>query len=66
MLGLSVCLALLIAWVIHERLEHRSVETQIAKDTCEEHRVFCCPWCFGAEEDDAPGRDTNRVIAPGQ
>jgi hypothetical protein len=58
----TVCLALLIAWVIDKRLERRSVETQIAEDTCEEHAVFCCPWCFGAKDDDAPGRDTCRVM----
>lgn len=58
----TVCLALLIAWVIDKHLERRSVETQIAEDTCEEHAVFCCPWCFGAKEDDAPGRDTYRAM----
>ena len=54
----SVCLALLIAWVLDKHTARRSVETQIAEDTCQEHGVFCCPWCFGAKEDDAPGRPT--------
>lgn len=43
-----VCRALPIAGVSDPHVERSSVETRIAEDTCEEHGVFCCPWCFGA------------------
>jgi hypothetical protein len=47
-----VCRSLPIAGASEER---RSVETRIAEDTCEEHGVFCCPWCFGAAADEFAG-----------
>ena len=57
----SICAALLLAWVLDKHAERRSMETRIAQDTCEEHGVFCCSWCFGAKQDDAPGRATHRA-----